>query len=950
MDVKVPSGARIVHGEGMSPVGDVIFASTDAYGTPGQLNAYVLEQLGLDRSAMPNAKTLSAGYCLVRAGKQILCFVVTIDPSIGSAQALERNLLAALGDPNLASARSLWIPLMGTGSGGLSPRVSAEIIQGLIHKSGWARKDDVEIIISGPPSANSAYPPSSPAVDAVLRLAANLRDGQSKPTGRVSTRMFLFALSLSNHPKAPPALADDDDAKSFATALKLAAGDGLEGAWADYFRSGFVYDGMATDVAILPPSPNLGRIFSEAFERVRANERPLIRVDDLVGAMLDAREGRQVEYLEIIGANPAALLQSYRIARSGRVALTLHNDVAADKDRLGYDSYAKAISGFLTHVDTPPPLSVSIQAPWGVGKSSLMQMVRTYLDPPVERDRYRPKPGMTLPRLRMGEVARFLDQKIRTDDQPPLAEGHRWTVWFNAWKYETSEQVWAGLVNAIVDEVSERLPPIERELFLLKLQLARIDDGVVRRKIHNRVANLWWNSARQWLAAGGSAIVGLLGFGVAAKSDALPHGLFDAMKLSADAFGRLGINTAITLQLVLSTYLLSKYFLVKAKVKKEPAHFSLAEYLTIPDYSRALGSVHQIHADLLKVLSVVPKDGMKPSPLVVFIDDLDRCAPANVAALVEGVSAILASSVPCIFVIGMDPQMVAAALEKAHADVRSRLPSYERSVPLGWRFMDKFIQLPFTIPPSNSASLQAYMDHLRHPQAAPELEAIAVAPPREKASLSRALMRPINWLMGLTARLKLATARIEATTEALRKEAASVPKNPEQAVKAEIEAFEEGRDVGLILVEVQTFTAGNPRELKRLANLARFYLQLRNTRREKDKTWSPPEPRQYARWIALTLRWPDMMRWLQWGADEQVWSEASNTLVVRRLLTLEGQARDAASRKAWIEAVKDALNLSFGEAETGHWLCDPKLYEFFRAEGARPEAERLSRAAALEFW
>lgn len=950
MDTKVPSGARIVYGEGIAPSGDVIFTSTDSQGTPGQLNVYVLQQLGLDASAMPDAKALRAGYALLRLGGQIVCFVVTLDELAPPAQALEHNLLRALQDPNLAVARSLWLPLMGTGTARLAPAFATKIIQTVIMKSGWGRKTGVEIVITGPPAAVSAYPPISPAVNAALRLGSTIRSGQVTPASRLSTRLLLFALSLSNHPQAPPGLVADEDARTFCAALELAAGERLTAAWESCFRSAFQYAGMAPEVELPGPSKNLAKIFAAADRFAKADERPILRVDDLITALLEASEGRHLELLDSVGVTPTALLKSYQVARSGRVALTLHNDVAADKDRLGYDSYATAIADFLTHAQTPPPLSVSIQAPWGVGKSSLMQMVRNHLDPQAVRDRYRPAPGVSLSRLRLGEVTRFLDQKIKIRDQPPLGGGRRWTVWFNAWKYETSEQVWAGLVNAIIDEVSERLPPTDRELFLLKLQLARIDDGVVRRKIHDRVANLWWNSARQWMAAGGSAIVGLLGIGVAAKSETLPVGLVEATKLSADALGALGINTAITLQLVLSAYLLARYFLVKDKVKREPAHFSLAEYLSIPDYSRALGSVHQIHADLLKVLSVVPKDGMKPTPLVVFIDDLDRCAPDNVAALVEGVSAILASNVPCIFVIGMDPQMVAAALEKAHAEVRSRLPSYERSVPLGWRFMDKFIQLPFTIPPSSAASLETYLNDLRHPQKLPELEAIAVTPQKEPDALVRNLTAPIDWLIRLAGRLERTADRLKAAAELIDLETASQPISAEQSAKAEIEAFKEGRDVGVILSEVQTFTAGNPRELKRLANMARFYLQLRNARREKDNAWTPPEPRQYARWIALTLRWPDMMRWLQWGADEQVWSEASSSLVVRRLVAFEDSTLSADSRTAWVETVKGALNLSLGEADAGHWLHDPKLYEFFRAEGARPESERLSNAVALEFW
>jgi hypothetical protein len=43
--------------------------------------------------------------------------------------------------------------------------------------------------------------------------------------------------------------------------------------------------------------------------------------------------------------------------------------------------------------------------------------------------------------------------------------------------------------------------------------------------------------------------------------------------------------------------------------------------------------------------------------------------------------------------------MVAAALEVAHAEVISKLPEYSTHTPIGWKFMDKFVQLPIVIPP-----------------------------------------------------------------------------------------------------------------------------------------------------------------------------------------------------------------------------------------------------------
>ena len=66
------------------------------------------------------------------------------------------------------------------------------------------------------------------------------------------------------------------------------------------------------------------------------------------------------------------------------------------EDSLGYSDYAHAIYRFLTHPQTRPPLTISIQAPWGGGKSSLMRMIQNELDPQALGARPEPKtPGVS---------------------------------------------------------------------------------------------------------------------------------------------------------------------------------------------------------------------------------------------------------------------------------------------------------------------------------------------------------------------------------------------------------------------------------------------------------------------------------------------------------------------------------------------------------------------------
>ena len=56
--------------------------------------------------------------------------------------------------------------------------------------------------------------------------------------------------------------------------------------------------------------------------------------------------------------------------------------------------------------------------------------------------------------------------------------------------------------------------------------------------------------------------------------------------------------------------------------------------------------------------------------------------------------------------------MVAAALNEAHSAVIEQLPSYAIGMSVGSRYMDKFVQLPFVIPPPNAEAVRSYTESL----------------------------------------------------------------------------------------------------------------------------------------------------------------------------------------------------------------------------------------------
>lgn len=981
---------------GAPPDAALIVISTDSFGTPGMLNGQILRELGLNEREMPSQEALANGYHIRSENGFLVCFVVTIGAkALTTDKTLQANLTRALQDPMLDSIGSIWLPLMGTGTGGLSFDKSFTITVNALRTAGFAGPSSTRIIISLPPEvmpdedpklikaieaarrairkdsdaeqaeAASQWGPEelSPAVTALLALASGLKTLRKQSGGQLSTSLLLFALAEARFAGVSDALAGDRSTIFIATAIHDRAGKRYDNAWGQYFAGPRSADPIPSTIRTPKLTANAQIVFRAARERARQAGRAVVETDDVIECLLALVEGRFNLTVEALGTSRDELLEDYRDMRAGEILMSLHNDVATVTDKLGYGSYADAIARFLVDTDTPPPLSISIQAPWGAGKSSLMQLIREKLDPKEQRERYKRRLGESLTaRLTLDGVIRFLNRSAAVDEwsffgfrtatmpvetAPPkvalATAGQRLTIWFNAWKYETSEQIWAGLVDAIVTQVSERLPPVERETFLLRLQLSRIDDGIVRKKIYDRVFNLWWATVRRWALLGGTAILSLLGLAVAphAVATIIPAD-YIAAGASLQAFGLIG---ALFAQVMLSVYLVRKYFVSVVKTKAEPATFALADYIRVPDYGVAVGQIHNIHSDLRRVLGVTPSsrkgseggvDG-EQDPIVIFIDDLDRCSPGKIASVVEGVSMLLASDTyRCMFVIGMDPQMVAAALEKAHEDVRDELPSYERTVPLGWRFMDKFVQLPFTIPPSRKDQLDTYLESLgggRPPSRSLATLAVESVPPASVEADSDAT--------DVDAADQIVAGTGSTETESVRTAPIDVPVALPN---------KEARDVGKIIRLVASHTAGNPREVKRMVNLARLYLHLRNARRKDDPAWRSPALDQYARWIALTLRWPDMMRWLQWGVDEASWQsdDVDQDLIIRRLNALEASAAKADTAKTWRDTLGAQLHLT--DAAKIEWTGDPKLFEFFQAEARMDKGDRVSAAAHLEFW
>ena len=90
-------------------------------------------------------------------------------------------------------------------------------------------------------------------------------------------------------------------------------------------------------------------------------------------------------------------------------------DQPSAEDSMGRSGMIEALAEFVSSPDSTPPLTVTIEAPWGDGKSSAMMQLRKYLT-----------------------------EKKKAQ-----------TVWFNPWRYTEAEALWSGFLAEFTEQMQK---------------------------------------------------------------------------------------------------------------------------------------------------------------------------------------------------------------------------------------------------------------------------------------------------------------------------------------------------------------------------------------------------------------------------------------------------------------------------------------------------------------
>ena len=96
-------------------------------------------------------------------------------------------------------------------------------------------------------------------------------------------------------------------------------------------------------------------------------------------------------------------------------------------------------------------------------------------------------------------------------------------------------------------------------------------------------------------------------------------------------------------------------------------------------------------------------------PIIVFIDDLDRCKSAYVISLLESLHTLY-SHPKVFFLVAADRHWISACFEEGYETFGGKIAEVEQ--PTGYRFLEKLFQLSIALPPISPELKAMYMDEM----------------------------------------------------------------------------------------------------------------------------------------------------------------------------------------------------------------------------------------------
>jgi hypothetical protein len=155
----------------------------------------------------------------------------------------------------------------------------------------------------------------------------------------------------------------------------------------------------------------------------------------------------------------------------------------------------------------------------------------------------------------------------------------------------------------------------------------------------------------------------------------------------------------------------------------------LAERAASTDYRSQLGVISLVRRDFEQLVALMEDWRLHPTPgdtykpidrIVLYIDDLDRCEPDQVVAVLQAVHLLLAMDL-FVVVVGVDPRWLLRSLRRRYRGVLGARAVVAGDRDLGFsestpqNYLEKIFQVPFVLPGMDGDGFTRLVEHLARP-------------------------------------------------------------------------------------------------------------------------------------------------------------------------------------------------------------------------------------------
>lgn len=497
------------------------------------------------------------------------------------------------------------------------------------------------------------------------------------------------------------------------------------------------------------------------------------------------------------------------------ISVRTFEDQATEIDRLGFEPYVKAIAKFLANKDTKPPLVLSIEGEWGSGKTSFMLQLKKELG----------------------------DQTI---------------IWFDPWRYDKEEELWAVFASHFVDELIRGVPIMQRAA------------GHVKRFIRRyQWKEGWFDLTLKTLTwVGLFILIVVIGQNAFFLGNQWVENIYQWMSNKDTDLPQSLIETGIGLGGVTSFLILLLYTVGKLMpIIEDPLKMDLRKYISSPNYEDRVPFIKRFQDDFKEILDIY----IGKKTVFVFVDDLDRCEVPKAADVMSAINLMVGNDRRVVFIIAMDREKVAAGLAVKYEKILPYIlvsRTYNRSkfanneligLEFGYEFIEKFVQLPFRIPQPDTDKIDNLLKGLQEDATVKEthLNFIQTWIKDKFASFAR-MFRTIT---GTAAAGEEGEGKQNEESEKVDGENAAKNKRRESII---IQTGPESEAFTLIVKKVAVAFDYNPRRIKQFINLFRLkvYIAAETGLFDSDPGTKEDRPltlEKIAKLTALELRWPIFM-------------------------------------------------------------------------------------------